>query len=84
MFSAKSNQRSNVPAKEEIKQANEQMAPTKEGITPIKEQTNVVRKRSSFDLDVDLLKKLKIQAVIQDTNVYEMVENAIRNYLSEF
>lgn len=79
-----SNQRSNVPAKEEIKQANEQVAPTKEVITPIKERINVVRKRSSFDLDVDLLKELKIQAVIQDKNVYEMVENAIRNYLAEF
>jgi hypothetical protein len=84
-------QRSNVPAKEEIKQANEQVAPTKERNAPTKERTNVrtnertnvVRKRSSFDLDVDLLKELKIQAVMHDKNVYEMVENAIRKYLEE-
>lgn len=78
-----SDQRSNVPAKEEIEQANEQVATTKERNTPTNERTNVVRKRSSFDLDVDLLKELKIQAVMHDKNVYEMVETAIRKYLEE-
>lgn len=49
-----------------------------------KEQTKVVvRKRASFDIDVDLLKELKVQAVLQDKNVYEMVEQAIRKYLRE-
>ncbi|CAI8951899.1 CopG family transcriptional regulator [Priestia megaterium] len=43
--------------------------------------TNIVRKRASFDLDVDLVKKLKVEAVIQDKNLYEMVEIAIREYL---
>jgi hypothetical protein len=71
------NQRSNVSAKEEIKQANEQTAPTLE-------QTNektIVRKRSSFDIDVELMKELKIKAILHDRNVYEIVETAIRQYL---
>lgn len=86
----RSNESSNVPAKEEIKQANKQVAPTLETTKqrknePSKEQTkersNIVRKRSSFDLDVELMKELKIQAVIHDKNIYEMVETAIRQYL---
>jgi vacuolar-type H+-ATPase subunit I/STV1 len=75
------NQRSNVSeesSKEEIAKANEQVAPTLEQTS---EPTLVVRKRSSFDLDVELMKELKIQAVINDKNVYEMVETAIRKYL---
>lgn len=52
-----------------------------------KEPTNignkVVRKRSSFDIDVELMKDLKIQAVIHGKNVYEVVENAIRKELAE-
>lgn len=47
------------------------------------EGTNIVRKRASFDIDVNLLKELKVQAVLRDKNVYEMVEQAIRQYLSE-
>ncbi|HES8073955.1 TPA: hypothetical protein VPA43_001798 [Streptococcus pyogenes] len=76
----RSNKDSNIPAKEEIKQANEQVAPTLE---TTKERSNVVRKRSSFDLDVELMKELKIQAVIHDKNIYEMVETAIRQYLKD-
>ncbi|WP_338782470.1 hypothetical protein [Metabacillus sp. FJAT-52054] len=52
-------------------------------LEPTNESSNVVRKRASFDLDVDLLKQLKIQAVVQDKNIYEMVETAIRKYLNE-
>ncbi|EDW5948310.1 hypothetical protein AAP92_004639 [Salmonella enterica subsp. enterica serovar Enteritidis] len=48
-----------------------------------KERTNVIRKRSSFDIDIELMKNLKIQAVIHDKNVYEIVENAIRKELAE-
>lgn len=76
----RSNESSNVPAKQEIKQAKEQIAPTLE---TTKERSNVVRKRSSFDLDVELMKELKIQAVIHDKNIYEMVETAIRQYLKD-
>lgn len=42
----------------------------------------ITRKRASFDLDVQLVKELKIQSVIQDKNLYEMVEIAIRHYLN--
>lgn len=49
----------------------------------LNERTNVVRKRSSFDIDVELMKDLKIQAVIHGKNVYEIVENAIRKELAE-
>lgn len=48
-----------------------------------KEQTNVIRKRASFDIDMDLLKELKVKAVLHDRNVYEIVEDAIRKYLDE-
>lgn len=92
------NQHSNVPfksAKEEIEITNQQLAPTKERtIEPseiknqltkerTKELTNVSRKRSSFDIDVELMKDLKIQAIIHDRNVYEIVESAVRQYLKE-
>lgn len=77
------NERTNVDtkrSKEEIKQANEQVAPTLEPIGQTNEKT-IVRKRSSFDLDVELLKELKIKAIIHDKNVYEIVETAIRKHL---
>jgi hypothetical protein len=83
-----------ITASEQIKQAKAQTAPTKEqtkqetnqrtkeGSKQLNnEPSNVVRKRSSFDLDVELMKELKIQAVIHDKNIYEMVETAIRQYL---
>jgi len=88
----RSNKLSNIPAKEEIKQANQQVAPTLETTKErknesskeqTKERSNVVRKRSSFDLDVELMKELKIQAVIHDKNIYEMVETAIKQYLKD-
>ncbi|MDV7767625.1 hypothetical protein [Peribacillus sp. CSMR9] len=73
------NQRSNVGikrGKEQVKQANEQSAPTME-------RTKVIRKRSSFDMDVELMKELKIQAIIHDRTVYELVESAVMHYLAE-
>ena len=44
------------------------------------EQKNTKR-RASFDIDVDLLKRLKVRAVMEDKNLYELVEEAIREYL---
>lgn len=41
----------------------------------------IIRKRTSFDLDVNLIKQLKIKAVMDDRNVYEIVEQAIREHL---
>lgn len=57
---------------------------TKEPIErPINEHYSLVRKRASFDIDVKLLKELKIYAIHQEKNVYEIVETAIRQYLKE-
>lgn len=43
----------------------------------------VPRKRHSFDLDVRLMKQLKLKCVREDLNLYEAVENAIKLYLKE-
>lgn len=51
---------------------------TYEGTGPM-----VLRKRHSFDLDVNLMKKLKLKCVQEDITLYEAVENAIRLYLNE-
>lgn len=87
------NQRSKGSGNVEVKQTVKETAPTKEqtnertlepSLEPTLEQTNektIVRKRASFDIDVELMKDLKIKAIIHDKNVYEMVETAIRQYL---
>ncbi|GAB6485593.1 hypothetical protein bcgnr5371_60300 [Bacillus cereus] len=41
------------------------------------------RKRASFDIDKELLKRLKVKSVLEEKHVYEMVEEAIRAYLNE-
>lgn len=71
-----------VKAVEEIKKGKEEVATTKEE-TNVRtlEPKRVIRKRSSFDIDVELMKELKIQAVIHDKNIYEIVETAIRKEL---
>ncbi|MFJ5625691.1 hypothetical protein ACIQD3_24220 [Peribacillus loiseleuriae] len=68
----KKNQRSNVHEKR-----------AKDEIELTIEQTNVIRKRSSFDIDVELMKDLKIQAIVHDRTVYEIVETAVRQYLEK-
>ena len=40
-----------------------------------------LRKRHSFDLDVNLVKELKLKSVRDDVRLYEAVEDAIRLYL---
>ncbi|GAB6484822.1 MULTISPECIES: hypothetical protein [Bacillus cereus group] len=72
-----------VKAIEEIKKGKQEVATTKEQ-TNVRtlEPKSVVRKRSSFDIDVELMKELKIQAVIHDRNIYEIVETAIRKELT--
>lgn len=42
---------------------------------------DVPRKRHSFDLDVRLVKKLKLKCIREDITMYEAVENAINLYL---
>ncbi|HDR7590548.1 TPA: hypothetical protein QCX48_005490 [Bacillus mycoides] len=72
-----------VKAVEEIKKGKQEVATTKEQ-TNVRtlERKSVIRKRSSFDIDVELMKELKIQAVIHDKNIYEIVETAIRKELA--
>lgn len=50
---------------------------------PTNKEKDKMRKRASFDIDSALLKELKIYAITEEKNVYEIVENAIRTYLQE-
>lgn len=43
--------------------------------------SNVERKRVSFDLRTDLHQELKMQSVIQNKNIYVMIEEALIKYL---
>lgn len=45
------------------------------------ENQMIPRKRHSFDLDVRLVKQLKVHCVKQDKTLYEVVEKSIRDYL---
>lgn len=56
---------------------------TGEEVPKVEKQSSeeVKRKRMSFDLDIELMKELKIQGIRDDVPLYEMVENAIRHYL---
>lgn len=46
-----------------------------------KEEKKVERKRVSFDLRTDLHKELKMQALLQDKNIYILIEEALEQYL---
>ena len=63
------------------------LEPTKEQMNVLSVQTKevigTIRKRTSFDLDTQLIKQLKIKAVMDDRNVYEIVEQAIKEYLNK-
>lgn len=48
-----------------------------------KEEKKVERKRVSFDLRTDLHKELKMQALLQEKNIYILIEEALEKYLSE-
>lgn len=55
---------------------------------PIKETSNEpkrvkIRKRFSVDLDSDLIKILKMRAIVDDRHLYELVEEAITRYIKE-
>lgn len=50
--------------------------------TAVYDTDPVYRKRHSFDLDVALVKELKLHCVKSDITLYEAVEDAIRNYLN--
>lgn len=53
-----------------------------EKVVELKEVTEE-RKRASFDLNVDLLKRLKIIAVYEDKKIYEIVEKALLDYINK-
>ena len=60
----------NVPSNEEI-------------IETRKEEKKVERKRVSFDLRTDLHKELKMEALVQEKNIYILIEEALEKYLKE-
>lgn len=60
----------NVPSNEEI-------------IETRKEEKKVERKRVSFDLRTDLHKELKMEALVQEKNIYILIEEALERYLKE-
>lgn len=51
--------------------------------TAVYDEDPIYRKRHSFDLDVALVKELKVHCVKSDITLYEAVEDAIRTYLNE-
>jgi hypothetical protein len=63
-------QETNVSSNEEIIEAR-------------KEVKKVERKRVSFDLRTDLHKKLKMEALVQEKNIYILIEEALEKYLKE-
>ncbi|MGM9922705.1 MAG: hypothetical protein ACI35R_00470 [Bacillus sp. (in: firmicutes)] len=50
---------------------------------PRKEEAKVERKRVSFDLRTDLHKELKMESLIQEKNIYILIEEALEKYLKE-
>ena len=48
-----------------------------------KEEKKVERKRVSFDLRTDLHKELKMQSILQEKNIYLLLEEALQKYLNE-
>lgn len=48
-----------------------------------KEENKVERKRVSFDLRTDLYKDLKMAAIVQEKNMYIIIEEALEKYLKE-
>ena len=46
-------------------------------------KSKVERRRFSFDLRQDLHRDLKMQCLLDDSNMYEVIEMLIENYLEE-
>ncbi|MDX8367874.1 hypothetical protein [Cytobacillus sp. IB215665] len=49
----------------------------------IKEETKIERKRVSFDLRTDLHKKVKMKALLEERNIYLIIEDALEKYLTD-
>lgn len=43
----------------------------------------IVRKRFSVDLNSELIKQLKIKSVVEDRHIYELVEDALNDFLKK-
>lgn len=46
-------------------------------------EKNRERRRVSIDLRVDLYKEFKMMAMVQDENIYELVEEAMESFLKK-
>lgn len=57
--------------------------PSNKEIEKRKEERKVERKRVSFDLRTDLHKELKMEALVQEKNIYILIEEALEKYLKE-
>lgn len=71
-----------VGIKEEKNEPNN-VSSNEESNQPRKEETKVERKRVSFDLRTDLHKELKMQSLMQEKNIYILIEEALEKYLKE-
>jgi uncharacterized membrane-anchored protein YjiN (DUF445 family) len=56
---------------------NEEINETRKG------EKKLERKRVSFDLRTDLHKELKMQSLVQEKNIYILIEEALEKYLKE-
>lgn len=66
---------------DQLKQEEEGMLRAAANLGTFEETVFIPRKRHSFDLDVRIVKELKIHCVKKDITLYEAVEDAIRAYL---
>lgn len=72
---------SKQPTKEKVIERNQEQKNVRT-ITPTNEQT-IIRKRFSVDLDINLIKDLKLKSVMTDKNIYVIVETALKEYLKK-
>lgn len=71
-----------------MKRQQQMITPTKALAEVVGEEHNetrkkIERKRVSFDLRTDLHKELKMQSLIQEKNIYILIEEALEKYLRE-
>lgn len=66
---------------DQLKQEEEGMLRAAANLGTFEETVFIPRKRHSFDLDVRIVKELKIHCVKKDITLYEAVEGAINEYL---
>jgi len=63
-----------TPSQALAEEVNEEKVPTL--------QKKLIRKRVSFDLRTDLHKELKMQSLLQEKNIYILIEEALDEYLN--